>query len=126
MPFDNPHQTPFGDIEILSDARGRISGENTWVQGHFRDGNRHCLVDALSLVSGSRSVDQPNRTEKRLARFLAKQIPASRFWLRITLIPARQRLIGFNDDSQTSHADVLALCDRAIGKLMTKVPAYLA
>ena len=25
MPFDSPHQMPFGDIELLMDARSRIS-----------------------------------------------------------------------------------------------------
>ena len=25
MPFDNPHQMPFGDLELLMEARGRIS-----------------------------------------------------------------------------------------------------
>jgi hypothetical protein len=33
MPFDNPHQTPFGDIEILTDARNRIASQNTWLSG---------------------------------------------------------------------------------------------
>ena len=36
MPFDNPHQTPFGDLELLMEARGRISSRDTWVQGHFQ------------------------------------------------------------------------------------------
>jgi hypothetical protein len=127
MPFDNPHQTPFGDVEILADARNRISDQNTWVQGRFQDGGRHCLVAALSLASGSRSVGLPNRTEKRLARLLAKQIPrGSRFWNGIPLIPARQHLIRFNDDYHTSHEDIMALFDRAIGILTTTVPAYAA
>ena len=35
MPFDNPHQTPFGDLELLMDARGRISSRETWGSGPF-------------------------------------------------------------------------------------------
>jgi hypothetical protein len=31
MPFDNPHQTPFGDLELLMETRGRISGRETWI-----------------------------------------------------------------------------------------------
>ena len=30
MPFDNPHQTPFGDLELLMEARGRISSRRTF------------------------------------------------------------------------------------------------
>jgi|SRR5271166_4560826 len=127
MPFDNPHQTPFGDIEILTDARNRIASQNTWVKQRFRHGDQHCLVDALSLASGSRSVDQPNRTERRLAQVLAKQLsPGYRCWMRIALTPARQRLIRFNDRPRTSHEDVMALFDRAICNLTTTVPAHVA
>ena len=78
MPFDAPYQTPFGDIELLTDARSRISNRKSWVQGRFQDGDRHCLVAALSLACGSRSFHMPNRTEKRLARLIAKQIPPTR------------------------------------------------
>jgi hypothetical protein len=127
MPFDNPHETPFWDIEILTDARNRISDQDKWITGRFRDGDRHCLVDALSLASGSRSVDLPNRTEKRLTRVLARQLrPRSRIWNRIPLIPARQRLFWFNDDPCTNHEDVIALFDRAICELATTVPAHVA
>ena len=63
MPFDNPHQTPSGDLDILLDARNRISGSDAWVQGRFRDGDRHCLVGALSMASASHSFNIPNRTE---------------------------------------------------------------
>ena len=90
MPFDNPHQTQFGDIEILTDARNRISDQDTWIKGRFRDGDRHCLVDALSLASGSRGIDLPNRTERRLARLLAKQLrPRSRIWNEVTADPGK-------------------------------------
>src|SRR5215469_3438500 len=75
MPFDNPHQTPFGDIELLVAARGRISDSSDWMKHRFQDGNRRCLVAALSLVSDSRDLDVPNRVERRLARLLAKQLP---------------------------------------------------
>ena len=68
MPFDAPYQTPFGDIELLIDARSRISNRKSWVQGSFQDGDRHCLVAALSLACRSRSFQLPNGTEKRLAQ----------------------------------------------------------
>jgi hypothetical protein len=127
MPFDNPHQSPSDDIEILTDARDRIASQTAWVQGRYRYGDRHCLVDALSLASGSRCLNQPNRTERRLAKLLAKQLwPDCRAWRRVTLMPARQRLTSFNDDPRTSHDDVLGLFDRTICSLTTKMPAYIA
>jgi hypothetical protein len=71
MPFDNPPRTPFGDIELLWDARSRILTKDHWTQGQFEDGDRHCLLGALSLVSGSPSfafpaVMQINNRARRL------------------------------------------------------------
>jgi hypothetical protein len=115
MPFDNPHQVPIGDLEILTDARARIGSENSWVQGRFKDGDRHCLVAALSLACASRSFNNPNKTERRLVQLLVKQLPPDTpFWARIRFVPARQRLMAFNEDSGTSHGNVVALLDRAI------------
>ena len=120
MPFDAPYQTPFGDIELLLDARSRISNRKTWVQGSFQDGDRHCLVAALSLACWSRSFHVPNRTEKRLARLLATRLPPDEpFLIRFV---ARQRLMWFNDDSRTSHEDVIALFDRTISHLASTAP----
>jgi hypothetical protein len=87
------------------------------VQGRFQDGDRHCLVAALSLACGSRSFHVPNRTEKRLARLLATRLhPDGPFLIRFG---ARQRLMWFNDDSRTSHEDVMALFDRTISHLVS-------
>ena len=123
MPFDAPYQTPFGDIELLTDARSRISSRKSWVQGRFQDGDRHCLVAALSLACGSRSFHMPNRTERRLARLIAKQIPPDApFMTRCRLIPARQRLMSLNDDPRTTHEDVIALFDRTISHLASTAP----
>ena len=127
MPFDNPHQMPFGDAELLWDARSRVSSRSDWVQGQFRDGNRLCIVGALSLVSSSRSFGLPNRLERRLARVLVAQLPPGgpvRMGLRF--FTARQRLMWFNDDRRTSHADMMALFDRAIDHSMSKTPAFIS
>ena len=123
MPFDAPYETPFGDIELLTDARRRISNRKTWVQGSFQDGDRHCLVAALSLACGSRSFHVPNRTEKRLARLIAKQIPQDApFMTRCRLIPARKRLMSLNDDPRTTHENVMALFDWTISRLANTAP----
>jgi hypothetical protein len=127
MPFDNPYEMPFGDIEILRDARYRISNRRDWVQGCFRDGDRHCLVAALSIASGSRSFRRSNQAERRLARLLARQLPeAAPFWAKSPLIPARQRLMWFNDNTGTHHADVMALFDRTIQQLACAIPVSSA
>ena len=115
MPFDAAYPTSFGDIELLTDARSRISNRGSWIQNCFRDGDRHCLIAALSLACASRSFQMPNRTEKRLARLLATRLPPDGpFLIRFV---ARQRLMWFNDDSRTSHEDVIALFDRTISHL---------
>ena len=123
MPFDAPYQTPFDDIELLTDARSRISDRKSWVRHRFEDGDRHCLVAALSLACGSRSFQMPNRTEKRLARVIAKQIaPDTPFMTRCRLIPAGMRLMSLNDGPRTTHEDVMALFDRTISHLAHTAP----
>ena len=124
MPFDNPHQTPFGDLERLLETRGRISRSDAWVRGHYRKGGRYCLAAALSLMCGSRSLYMPNRTERRLSRLIAMQMPFNApFWIRHRFMPARRRLIAFNDDPHTRHDDVLALLDRTIDHLASTAPS---
>lgn len=123
MPFDFPFQAPIGDLEILVDARARIAGGNVWVKGRFEDGDRHCLVAALSLASGSRSFNIPNKTERRLARLLAKQLSPDLPWrMRSRLVPARSRLMSFNDYPRTRQGDVDALFDRTISCLVSNSP----
>ena len=127
MPFDNPHQTPFGDLELLMETRGRISSRDNWVQGHFRKGGRYCLVAALSLTCGSRSFGVSNRTELRLSRLVAMHMPPDApFWIRYRFMPARRRLIAFNDDLLTRHEDVMALFDRAIEHLVISTQVRVA
>ena len=122
VPFDNPHHSPFGDLELLMEARSRISSRGNWIQGRFQDGNRYCLIMALSTACGSRSVNLPNRTERSLARLLAANVPERGFWTRSKLLSARRRLMWFNDDARTSHDDVMEVFDRTICQLTT--PAY--
>ncbi len=127
MPFDSPGGTPFGDVELLYDARSRISRKGEWLQGRFQDGDRHCLVAALSVVAQSSSFNMPNRLERRLARLMAAQLPSRlTFWARMRCFTARQRLIWFNDDPRTNHDDVMALFDRTIAHLSRTAPAYVS
>jgi hypothetical protein len=127
MPFDGQYHNPSSDIELLTEARSRISSRDSWIQGRFQDGDRHCLIAALSLVCGNRSFCLPSPTERRLARLIAMRIPPNAPYLvRLRLLPARGRLMSFNDDLRTRHEDVLALFDRAIHCLAAQVPAYMS
>jgi hypothetical protein len=126
MPFDNPHQTPFGDLELMMEARGCVSNRTAWVQGHFRKKGRYCLVAALSLTCGSRFA-MPNKTERRLARLITTEIPPNApFCIRHRFMPARWRLISFNDDPLTRNEDVMALLDRAIEHSASKAPVCVS
>ena len=126
MPFDNPHQTPFGDAELLWDARGRISSRGRWAQGRFQDGDRYCLVAALSVAADSPTFHMPNRVERRLARLLVSRLPPEvPFWGRMRIFTARQRLMWFNDSPRTCHEDVMALFDRALDHVAINVSAYV-
>jgi len=124
MPFDIPARSPISDIDIIMEIRDRIGSPDKWVQGRFTQGDRHCLVAALSLACGSRSFSVPNNVERRIARKLASQLPpAMDLWSRLRLFSARQRLMSFNDDTERCHADVIALVDQTVEYLL-KVPQY--
>jgi hypothetical protein len=127
MPFDNPFEVPFDDMHLLMNARARIASPHCWLQGRFRNGDRYCLVAALSVECDSRSIRFPNRTERRLARRLAKQLPMVwRLWPRWMFLTPRYRLTMFNDDCRTRHKNVVALFDRTIEQLMTEAPLRVA
>jgi hypothetical protein len=127
MPFDNPNRAPIGDLEILLDTRDRIERREQWVQQHFEEGDRHCLVGALSLACGSPSFFAPNKLERRFARMLARRLPPEApWWTRFKLVSARRRLMSFNDDRQTRHEDVIALVDRTIEHQMVRAPQFVA
>ena len=127
MPFDNPSQAPIGDVAILMDARDRIADPSRWMKNDLQDGDRHCLVAALSLACGSRSFDKPNETELRLAKFLAKQVPLSHGFTKwVAFVSPRHGLMMFNDHRRTRHDDVMGLFDRAIDHAARKAPLYVA
>src|SRR6266487_876088 len=121
MPFDNPYHAPIGDVAILMDARDRIADPSRWLKHGFQNGDRHCLVAALSLACGSHSFDNPNETERRLTKFLAKQMPLNRGiskW--VAVVRSRSGLMMFNDHRRTRHDDVVTLFDRAIDHVARK------
>jgi hypothetical protein len=127
MPFDIPYQAPIGDLAILMNARSRISDRSRWVQNRFQEGDGHCLVAALSLACGSPNFDNPNGTEHRLIKHLAKQMSLGRDISRwVAFVSPRRGLMMFNDHRRTRHDDVMGLFDRAIDHLERKAPLYVA
>ena len=127
MPFDNPPQAPFGDAAILMDARRRVADPSRWLKHGFQDGDRHCLVAALSLACDSPRFDNPNETERRLAKHLAKQMPLGRDISRwVAFVSPRHGLMAFNHHRRTRHDDVMALFDRTIEHVARKAALYVA
>jgi hypothetical protein len=123
MPFDNPNHGPYGHIEILLDARARISDGNRWLKGDFQKGDRHCLVAALALACDNRAFQSPTKAERKLCRVLVQQLPREgNLWRHMICIAPRQRLMAFNDSPRTRHDDVMGLFDRAILHLESKTP----
>ena len=59
MPFDNPHQTPYGDLELLIEARSRISRREAWVRGPF--------PKRKSLLSRGRAIVDVRQSQLRHA-----------------------------------------------------------
>lgn len=120
MPFDTFHQATNGDLAILLDARNRISGAGSWIKRRFKDGERYCLIGALSSACGSRDFHMPNKTERRLALLLGRQLVRNISWWRRLACPSlRTYLMSFNDHPRTTQEDVLALYDRAILHLIS-------
>jgi hypothetical protein len=123
MPFDNPTDGRVSDIDLLWAARGRIGHESGWGQNRYANGDRLCLVAALSVVAGSPTFHAPNLTERRLTRLLADQLPENiPLWARLKFFTARQRLMWFNDSRHTKHQDVVALMTRAINRPASRTP----
>ena len=111
-----------GAARVVSDAPSRSSRERASSLGVSS-----AVVAALSLAAGSRHFNMPNKTERRLARLLAAQIPPpTSLFKRITLLSARQRLIRYNDSFGTSHQEVIALFDRSIHYLASEASACVS
>jgi hypothetical protein len=87
---------------ILVKARELLSDENHWIKGTVTDGGkRFCAVGAVQYVGRYMNYEVSMLLEHLLRDAMPKGYPASH-------IPT------FNDDPHTTHADVLAMFDRAI------------
>ena len=52
MPFDNPHELPFGDLEILRAARSRISNKGSWMKCGYQ--KRKPFLSGGGTIRGGR------------------------------------------------------------------------
>ena len=87
--------------QVLRDARALIDTPDKWVKGYNERDGCMCVLGAIAKVLRSRNVipDWEYSESAEMAKFL----------------PAGFRQIDdFNDHPTTTHADVMALFDRAI------------
>ncbi len=84
-------------------AKALIDAPEKWTKGHYEMRGCFCAVGALLKVTGLEPDDDPTDSEKAL----------------IEALPALSRdtefvITSFNDAKATTHADIMALFDRAI------------
>lgn len=115
MPFDNSHEEPFGDIELLRRAKGLINTPDKWTKHvFFNDRGGYCAVAALSLACTGLVDRRLTPQGRRLASHLCRELP----WRKLLwFLTARAKLISFNDYGPTTHADMMHVFDRAIDRL---------
>lgn len=105
MPFDQTNFTlPAVEtdevLRELTATRALIADPSHWGKVHYREGERYCVSGAARQVGMSMA-------SKRL---LSLEVPAT-----FRADPVWRKWVPqFNDHPTTTHADVLALFDRAI------------
>jgi hypothetical protein len=97
MPFDGIET--YGTVQLakLGAVERLLATEQQWCKGRLRDAQgRHCLVGAIEGVEGRQML-------QRVILHAAREVSSKRYW----------RIEFFNDDPHTTHADVLAVLQRA-------------
>lgn len=89
-------------LQVLVEARARITDPNDWCRGDYFIDNRCCPLGAIAVAMG-----KPKNFWSGEAVF---NTPAN-----LALSEAMGEAVHkFNDDERNSHADVLAAFDKAI------------
>ena len=88
--------------EGLIKARALIDTSDKWCKIHFAAPGQHCTMGALEATVGHDRAYGPYRTA------LLAALPNGFPYVSV---------INFNDDPSTTHADIMALFDRAIASL---------
>jgi hypothetical protein len=99
---------------IILKARDLIGHPLYWCQGRFNYGNRYCILGAFGQRADN-GVECPIEVKRRIARALPAHTPYKQ------MNPERA-IMRFNDAPSTTHADILALLDRAA--LSSAVPSH--
>lgn len=85
-------------VQLLTEARAKIADPKNWIKGRFVVDDCYCSVGAVYMSA----VGEDNRA------FRMEAIKALR------VAAGVESVIDFNDAETTSHADVLAMFDKAI------------
>lgn len=85
-------------VQILTDARAKLEDPKNWTKGRFFGQDGYCALGAVVLVTPS---VQACALRSEVIRALRAAVGV-------------ESVIDFNDAETTSHADVLAMFDKAI------------
>ena len=98
--------------ENLIAAKALIDTPEKWIKGQFRDENGClCARGACGIASGKGFASkEASRSESQLIRFLPPRMDGHSWQIHGPL----SALAHYNDDPDTTHADIMALFDRAI------------
>jgi hypothetical protein len=97
MPFDGTELHENHPVAKLGAVERLLATEQQWCKGRLRDAyGRHCLVGAIEAVGARQMLQRPILQA-------AREVSGKRYW----------RIEFFNDDSRTTHADVLQVLQRA-------------
>ncbi len=98
--------------ETLRASKALINMPQKWVQGHFRLADSFCAVGAMREVTGQA---QDNEVFMALAESLPKNFIRVNFTGgKVNALEAGAYITFYNDNYTTSHADMMALFNRAI------------
>jgi len=121
MPFDSlggPDRDP-DDADLLIAARNLIDFPGAWIKhAYYRQEHgqkRFCAMGALAVACDS-GFAFPSRKAHRLARYLVNEMPRRGGYL-LRYISAPMRVRAYNDSSNTTQNEVIALFDKAIQRL---------
>jgi hypothetical protein len=102
MPFDGLGESP--EAKLLIAARDRIGAQIRWCKGLLSHDGQWCTVGAICATA--------DNLRSELIELLATELPT---WAPVADC-AEDSVTGFNDDARTTHADVMAVFDRAISR----------
>jgi len=104
MPFDATPESP--KLQCLRQMRTLLEDSNCWGQ----KGLGGCLLTTMQRVAGTQKVPYAMLWKATLAFQMLSELPPgyNRWW--------PESLVRFNDNPETTHADVMAFLDRVIRK----------